>query len=235
VYSSGIVLSILSIIAMCMTDFEKLKKKDYYIAIFFALVTLFPILVNASSASIPFAVITFFGYLASVTLANESTYKMPIFTSTKFRDIAFDIGLSIAVTIGYFIFMFILGGDFVDILLKTFQTTGVQTTVSNIIWPLATSMSEEVVFRMFLFYVVIKLNKNEKVPFITMVLILSIPFALWHRIDQMFHSGIIYIMNEGIIIYLGGIIFSVVALKRNLFVAILVHFLNNFIIESILF
>lgn len=215
IYASSIFLSFIALCAFSITDFKNLKPKHWVVATIFGVAVLLPMLINATSANISFAVATFFTYLASITMKNQYGNRMPFITSTKYLDIAVDISIVVGLA-----------------LLRVFTApwSDVEFGLSLnrvVLWPLAAAIAEEVIFRLFLFYIIIKLSKNNNPPFFITLLILVIPFSLWHIIDVSIRSGILYgLSNVHHIIFISTII-SILAIKRGLLPAILLHFLIN--------
>ena len=216
-YASSIFASCIALCASSIVDFKDLKPKHYIVAMAFGAVALLPMLVLSTSANISLGVATFFTYLASVTMRNQYGNKMPIVTSTKLPDIAIDVSIVVAIVVVLF-------------LSQPWAIIEFNFSVNDVIfWLLATSIPEEVIYRLFLFYVVVKFSEDNNPPFFITILMLVIPFSIVHVIGTSIQSGLLSslsnLITSGFIII--ATIISILALKRGLFPAILLHFLIN--------
>lgn len=216
VYASSILIAFIALCALSILDFKDLKSKHWVIATVFGIVALLPMLISATSANLSLATAVFFTYLASVTMRNQYGNKMPIVTSPKPRHLITDVSIVVTIIL-------------VWLLSIPWSSVELSFSISNTLWALTAATAEEVIFRLFLFYVIVKLSKDNNPPMLVTLLILVIPFSVWHIIGDSMQNGLLYGLNSLQSFIFTSTIISILALKRGLFAAILLHFLINFI------
>jgi len=94
-------------------------------------------------------------------------------------------------------------------------------------------VSEEIIFRLFLFSVIVRVSKGEVESKFLAILIMVLPFALFHFVDIGVYHGFLEAFSYGINLLFIAIPITLLALKRNVFTAIGAHFLLNFILFAL--
>jgi len=230
-YAFGILISTIGLTSIFCIKLEALKKVHFISALIFGVLSM-AITIPLIITGVAMGISTFFIYLASISLSHTSEYRMKMITSFKLRDISIDLLLIATIALSFMLLH-----------INTLITSDVSFQINLIpllfvaLNSLAPAISEEIIFRMFLFALMIKINKGYNVSTITMLIIMIVPFVLIHVIDIAVIYGFWHPNTLGIIISITpvSVVISVLALKRNIFTAIGVHFMYNFIIANISF
>jgi len=211
-YSLGIMASTIALCLIFVIDFRVLKPKHWASASIFGLLstnTTTPL----TNTGVAIGICTFFSYLAAVTLLDSSKHRIVMHTSFKCSDIMIDLTLILLSSSIYIVFLLFVVGHGLEF----------QLSFSLIKNSLAPAVWEEIVFRMLLFSIIVKLNNDEKVPIVIMLLIMVVPFVLVHEIDDAVRYGL-FPNGLPIPMIITATAFSLLAIKRNLLTAIGAHF-----------
>ena len=165
----------------------------------------------------------FFAYLGSVTLSCNYESKMLLLRSGEVKDIMKSIAVIIFIGC-IFIFMEWLGQNplrFSFDILSIFRALGA-------------GVSEEIIFRLFIFSVILYICKGKEPPKLLAFLAMVIPFALLHVIDEVVAYGFFHSLPTLIHVCLVTAPITILAWKRDLFTAMGVHFIYDLISMSLL-
>ena len=161
--------------------------------------------------------VTFFAYVASMIILNDSEFKILFLKEAKFKEIVIILTIVLAV-----IMLFC-------------YSYGVEVVLYSFIQTLRPAFSEEVVFRLFLFAISIliidKNKKHVKSNMFLIYLIMIIPFTIAHYSEQVVEFGLIGFfrgMNALNIIHY-AFIASYIMLKRDLLTSIVFHIVVNIV------
>ena len=218
-YSWRILYSTITLGSVFCLNFDTLKRRHWINAVVFGALSMghrAPL-----SSNFVVGVTVFFVYLAAVSLNDESEYKIKMFTSLKVRDMTLNMVIILVVLILFTVSWFTNHFQGVEF--------GLHIHPFGIAHALAPSVSEEIIFRLFLFSLMIKLNRGLEVNTITLLVIMVVPFALLHAIDETIRYGFTHPSAYGIWISVVpmAVIISLLAMKRGLFTAMGVHFAMN--------
>ncbi|MCL1994619.1 MAG: CPBP family glutamic-type intramembrane protease [Defluviitaleaceae bacterium] len=231
-YSFGIIFSMVALVLIFFIDFEQLKLKYWLVSCFVGIISMFTIrpISIYSVQQITLGVSMFFVCLSIPTLSKplEEEEKIRIFTPSKSYGIPQDI------VVGFLIFMVLSAigtnpGIAGSIALIRGEVA-FSTLLHSFIGATSVGIWEEVFFRMFLVYLIMKLNNYKYVPFVVMLLITSLLFTLVHFVDLIIVSGLDSVSLSDIfaVMVMSSTLF-ILALKRSLFAAVWLHFLFNFL------
>jgi len=203
-------------------DFEKLAKKDYIIALSLSLLSI-GVTSPVNYMGIISGICALFAYLGSVTLSDNNESKMHLLRSGEVKDIMKSIAVILFIGC-VFIFMEWLGQNplrFSFDILSIFRALGA-------------GVSEEVIFRLFIFSVIVYMCKGKEPPKLVTFLVMVVPFAMLHVVDEVVAYGFFHSLPNLIQVCLVAAPITILAWKRDLFTAIGVHFIYDVISMSLL-
>ncbi|ESL02528.1 CAAX amino terminal protease family protein [Catonella morbi ATCC 51271] len=218
----GIIYTFIILCSVVIIDFEKLAKKDYIIALCLGLLSI-GVTSPVNYMGIISGICAFFAYLGSVTLNCNYESIMLLLRFGEVKDIMKSIAIIIFIGC-IFIFMEWLGQNplrFSFDILSIFRALGA-------------GVSEEVIFRLFIFSVIVYMCKGKEPPKLLAFLIMVIPFALLHVIDEVVVYGFFHSLPALIQVCLVAAPITILAWKRDLFTAMGVHFIYDVISMSLL-
>ena len=170
----GIIYTFIILCSVVIIDFEKLAKKDYIIALCLGLLSI-GVTSPVNYMGIISGICALFAYLGSVTLSGNYESKMHLFRSGEVKDIMRSIAIILFIGC-VFIFMEWLGQNplrFSFDILSIFRAL----------------VSEEVIFRLFIFSVIVYMCKGKEPPKLVTFLVMVVPFAMLHVVDEVVSYG----------------------------------------------
>lgn len=224
----AILYGMISIASVIILQWEKLSKKDWILAIIFGVLASG----NAFSIGVPeelawrihlmgavAGITTFFVFLACISLRYDGEEEMRLIAGGSQKEILLDI---LSVVLAGMLFYFFKGQH-------TNGWMGIGFYARNLISPLGAGVSEEIMFRLFPYMIFYKVGKGEvSKPFLFLVMV--VPFTLVHTLDSVvcygWGSAVAICIPIGII----AVVLSVIALKRDVFTAMGVHAMYDFIL-----
>lgn len=214
-------LLFITMISILILELQSYSKKDWVIAGLLGLLSI-GITISVNVTGVINGICVFFTYLASKTLYGEYSTRMELFNAKNVQEFLEDLK-----------WMFIVSGYF--ILIKFIKVYKIHRSFQFYLhWDalfqaLGASISEEIVFRLFLFAVVVHISKGDvKLSFLA-ILIMVLPFSLFHFVEVGIYEGILEAFINGMNLCIVSIALTFLALKRNVFTAIGAHFLIDFI------
>ena len=218
----GIIYTFIILCSVVIIDFEKLAKKDYIIALCLGLLSI-GVTRPVNYMGIISGICALFAYLGSVTLSGNYESKMLLLRSGEVKDIMKSIAIILFIGC-VFIFMEWLGQNplrFSFDILSIFRALGA-------------GVSEEVIFRLFIFSVIVYMCKGKEPPKLLAFLIMVIPFAMLHVVDEVVAYGFFHSFPNLIQVCLVAAPITILAWKRDLFTAMGIHFVYDLISMSLL-
>lgn len=220
----SILFSFIIMMTILIIDIQDYSKEDWIIAGILGLISLgnpYPI----HLMGILKGICVFFSYIASKTLFGQYTTRMEMFNFTNLREVIDDLKW-IAIVTGSFIILVIL-------------TSGMPIQFDfqpNMLFrALSAGISEEIIFRLFLFSVIVQVSKGNVESNILTILIMILPFSIFHLVDMGVYQGFMPAFINSANIFIMAIPITLLALKRNVFSAIVVHFLIDLFIFTFTF
>lgn len=205
------------ICSVAMIDFRKIAKNDLRIALICGVLSC-GVTIPINIMGILSAVCTLFAYLASRTLVASYKNSMCFIRSRLAKDSLDNV--RIIVLIGA-LFVFLRW----FMLLKEGKMMDIQFQLPFLFESIGASVSEEIIFRMFLFSVMLRMNEGKEPPKLIAYFVMIVPFCLLHNIEGIIFNGFLSIVPTVIIQCLIGTILAILAHRRDLVTAIGVHFL----------
>lgn len=102
--------------------------------------------------------------------------------------------------------------------------------VTNLFTSIGAGVSEEIIFRWFLLSFMVQINGGEEVSDLLYYSMVLIPFSLLHVIDMLVLQGITMEFFSYVIrVFFVAFPFAILVKKRDVFVAIILHFMVDFI------
>lgn len=213
----NILLSFVILVSIPVLNFQDYTKKDWFIAGILGILSMgtpWPIM----TMSIIKGVCVFTVYLASKTLYGDYNTRMELFNATNIREFLEDLKWMLIVTVLYVVIAVIANDAPIQFNLQ----------LNLIIRALGAGVSEEIIFRLFLFSVIVRVSKGEVESKFLAILIMALPFAVFHYVDKGVYTGFQAAFIGGIGILIIAIPITLLAMKRNVFTAIGAHVLINF-------
>ena len=224
VHFFNILLSFIIMVSIPFLKFQDYTKKDWIIAGLLGILSMgtpWPI----QTMSIIKGACVFITYLASKTLYGEYETRMELFNATNLREFLGDLKWMLIVSVPYLALAVITNATPIQFNLQ----------LHLIIEALGSSVSEEILFRLFLFSVIVRVSKGEVESKFLAILIMALPFAIFHFVDIGVYHGFLAAFMDGLSLSIVVIPITLLALKRNVFTAIGAHFLYNFFVFTISF
>lgn len=212
----SIIYSFIILCAILIIDFSTLTKIDSIVALIIGLFSI-GVTTPINIMGILSGICAVFAYLVSVSVFQNNKYKMCFLYSKKFRDIIIDIIIIISIC-------------FIFVLLQLFssqETISFNLNLDVVFRAVGAGISEEVIFRMFIYAIILKIFDKDEPPAILTFLLMIVPFAILHTVDLAVSNGIITIIPIVLQVSLTIIPCTLLAWKRDLCTAIGVHICYN--------
>ncbi len=206
-------------ICLFLLKIECLKKDDIWISVSIFTLSL-SINIPITFLSVLNGLCAVITYLTAKYIYAHSNCRILIVKERRIRAIAKSILMGIIIACILFI---IEKGFFFS--LK--QSTQIIPIIFNAI---AAAVSEEIIFRYFLFAIIVKAYNGEVKNMLIAYLFLIIPFSALHLIDGIILGGFLSVIPALISMVLISAIHSIIACKRDLLTAISMHFTIDFIL-----
>ena len=211
----GIIYTFIILCSVVIIDFEKLAKKDYIVAVSLGLMSV-GITSPVNYMGIISGICTVFAYLASITLSDKNTNKMVLIRSIEMKYIIKSVAVILSMGCFFALIQWIFGQG------------------SIIFRALGAGISEEIIFRLFIFSIILHICKGEEIPKFLTFSVMVIPFSMLHVIDQAVNSGLINSLPNIIQVVLIATPITILAWKRDLLSAMGVHFIYDLVSMSFL-
>lgn len=217
----NILYSFVILISILIMRFQDYSKKDWIIAIVLGVISLgitTPIMITGIISS-TCVVVT---YLASKSLYGKYSTRMELFNAKSFKDFLIDLK-----------WILIVSGFFIGVRLVSISFLGMSIQFafhpSMLARALGAAVSEEIIYRLFLFSVIVDIGKGEVESNVLAVLVMIIPFGLFHFVEVGIFQGVLsaFIMSLNFLAF--SIAETILALKRNVFSSMIVHFLIDIV------
>lgn len=208
---------------MVIIDFEKLAKKDYIVAVSLGLMSV-GITSPVNYMGIISGICTVFAYLASITLSDKNTNKMVLIRSIEMKYIIKSVAVILSMGCFFALIQWIFGQGSI---IFSFE-------ISSLFRALGAGISEEIIFRLFIFSIILHICKGEEIPKFLTFSAMVIPFSMLHVIDQAVNSGLINSLPNIIQVVLIATPITILAWKRDLLSAMGVHFIYDLVSMSFL-
>lgn len=217
----GIIYSFIILCSIVIIDLEKIVKKDYIIALCLGLLSI-GVTSPINYMGVLSGICTLFAYLGSMTLSAEYNNKIILIRSTEFKYIMESIAVILSIVCAFIFIEWTLGKNpaiFNFEIIMLFRAIGA-------------GISEEIIFRLFIFSIILHICKGEEPPKLLTFFVMVIPFALLHVIDQAVYNGFINSLYTIIQIVLIITPITMLAWKKDLFNAIGVHIIYDLVSMS---
>lgn len=228
-YTFNFISVLYTFIILCsvlIIDFKQLTKQNWLTAFCLGLLSIgvtIPIIYIGILSSI----CTSTAYLVSISMSNSYEEKIDLFPQGGFQELVKDI-IIILLTL---IILIILSWSKI----KAAQNISIfKFSFIPIFKALGASISEEVIFIMFLYSIMLKVNNGEELPILLTLAVITLPFSIIHTIEQIIQTGFFSAIPKIITFCYWNIVSILLAKKRSLFAAIGVHFVNDWIAFALL-
>lgn len=225
-YSTQVLIWLYAIfifITIFVIDIEKLTKKDMVIALSLGLISI-GIIIPISIIGCFSGLCTSCTYLASKSVSYNYKNNICFICSKKFKFILLNIGI-----------IFLYGG-FIATYKIVQGNLSIQHDISTKIFvkvfisALGAGISEEIIYRFFVYSIMLHLNRGKEPYKVLAYIIMIVPFAMLHIIDIIsfndFYQAFPMLVNVCITI----LPCTLIAMKRDVFTAIGIHFIYDFVI-----
>lgn len=219
----NILLSFIIMASIPFLKFQDYTKKDWIIAGLLGILSMgipWPV----HTTSIINGACVFITYLASKTLYGEYDTRMELFNATNVLEFLEDLKWMLIVSVPYVAFIVITNATPIRFNLQ----------LHMIIRALGAGVSEEIIFRFFLFSVIVRVSKGVVESKFLAILILVLPHAIFHYVEIGVYHGLLLVFTSGINLLYIAIPITLLALKRNVFTAIGAHLLINLFLNVFL-
>lgn len=159
-------------------------------------------------------------YLASKSVSYNYKNNVRFFYSKKLKDILINIGIILLYGVVIAIYKIVQDNLSVihDISIKLFVSA------------LAAGISEEIIFRFFVYSLMLCFNKGKDPYKILAYIIMIVPFAILHIIDIIVFNGFYQALPTFITVCFTILPCTWIAMKRDVFTAIGIHFIYDYIL-----
>ena len=219
----GIIYTIVMLCSIMIIDTKKIAKKDYIVAVSLGLMSV-GITSPINYMGLLSGICTVFAYLASITLSDKNTNKMVLIRSIGMKYIIKSVAVILSMGCFFALLQWIFGQGSI---IFSFE-------ISSLFRALGAGISEEIVFRLFIFSIILHICKGEEIPKLLTFSAMVIPFSMLHVIDQAVNSGLINSLPNIIQVVLIATPITILAWKRDLLSAMGVHFMYDLVSMSFL-
>ena len=209
----------ISISSVLIIDLKMLQKRDLAAAIVLGLLSV-GIHMPLDLLGILTGITVFFSYLVGKKLAGFCDERMVLFHKNGFLALGIDFAI-----------IFLAGAAFLIALSDRHLETGKLLDVGVIFNAVSAGVSEEIIFRMFFFSLCMYLAKGKKIPKAIVFIVLMLPFAMLHIIDKFIYFGWLSTIPDLISICGITAVLILLAWKRDIFTAIGVHFMYDYMLS----
>ena len=217
----SIIYSFMIVCSIVIIDLEKIVKKEYIIALCLGLLSI-GVTTPINYMGVLSGMCTLFAYLGGMTLSAEYNNKMILIRSTEFKYIMRSIAVILSIVCA-FIFMEWTLGEIPAIF--NFE-------IITLFRAIGAGISEEIIFRFFIFSIILYICKGEEPPKLLTFFVMVIPFSLLHVIDQVVYNGFINSLTAMTQTVLINIPITILAWKKDLFNAIGFHIIYDLVAMS---
>ena len=162
--------------------------------------------------------------MASITFSDKNTNKMVLICSIEMKYIIKSAAFILSMGCCFVLIQWIFGKGSI---IFSFE-------ISSLFRALVAGISEEIIFRLFIFSIILHICKGEEIPILLTFSAMVIPFSMLHVIDQAVNSGFINSLPNIIQVVLIAVPITILAWKRDLLSAMGVHFIYDLVSMSIL-
>lgn len=222
----NILYSFIILVCIVIMQFQDYSKKDWVIALVLGGVSVFvTIPINVSGVISGICVVV--AFLASKTLYGKYNQRMDLFNARTLREFFCDVKWSLIIS---FLFLVI---KLISIYISS-KSIQLEFQLSMLGRALGAAISEEIIFRLFFFSVLVNIGKEQGVSKKLAVIVMLLPFGLLHVVDIGVNNSILMAFLISMNYWLVTFILIILAFKRNVFSSIIVHFLIDIIAFSVL-
>lgn len=106
-------------------------------------------------------------------------------------------------------------------------------SIWSVLGPIGAGVSEEMIFRMFLFAILLKLGNGKEPPTVIALLVLGVPFALFHNMELLVYGQYGAYLNSCLEVFLNTCVMYLIVRKRDYVTAVTVHALIDIVIGMV--
>lgn len=215
---TGMLYMFIAIGAILIIDFEKISVQEYIIALCIGIISV-GVTVPIHILGIISGVCAACSYLAARTLSQSYENRIRILRSSKLHDILID-----------FVIIFAMGCLFVLLhWLTNDLEIQIQFNIVSLIRAMGAAVSEEFIFRMFLYSLILKCYDGDEPSRAITFSVIILPFVMLHVVEEIIMFGFLYVIPNVIFTCLLLIPFAILFVKRDLLTVIGLHFVYNLV------
>lgn len=222
----NILYSFTILACIALMKFQDYSKKDWIMAVVLGLGSVFittPINISGVISSLCVGAT----FLTSKTLYGKYNQRMDLFNAKTSMEFFNDLKW-ILIIILLFLAIKLIGAY------ASGKSIQFEFHLSMLGRALGAGISEEIIFRLFLFSVLVSICKEREVSKFLAVMVMSIPFALFHCVEIGVNNSLIMAFLNSFKYWIVSLLLTVLAFKRNVFSSIMVHFMIDIIFFSVL-